>query len=82
MAKSLRSKRERKTRAIKREQIFKPVEDARIMRLSEKITLNKTSLLPMTAKENFVLEKAKGKNRRAKHILPSVYGVSEKESKF
>ena len=36
MAKSLRSKQERKNRAIRREQIYKPVEDAR----TERVTAN------------------------------------------
>ncbi|KAI7870500.1 uncharacterized protein EV154DRAFT_530035 [Mucor mucedo] len=35
MAKSLRSQAKKRTRAIKRETIFKPVEDARLARLAE-----------------------------------------------
>ncbi|CEG70709.1 hypothetical protein RMATCC62417_06554 [Rhizopus microsporus] len=35
MAKSLRSQAKKRTRAIKREKIFKPVEEARLQRLAE-----------------------------------------------
>ncbi|KAI8091284.1 uncharacterized protein B0P05DRAFT_526867 [Gilbertella persicaria] len=35
MAKSLRSATKKRTRAIKREQVFKPVEDARLERLAK-----------------------------------------------
>ncbi|KAI8350127.1 hypothetical protein BD560DRAFT_409875 [Blakeslea trispora] len=35
MAKSLRSAVKKRTRAIKREQVFKPVEDARLQRLAQ-----------------------------------------------
>ena len=50
MAKSLRSKSQRKSRAILRSQVYKPVEDARTTRLSQKLTGGQPILEPVFPK--------------------------------
>jgi hypothetical protein len=66
MGKSIRSKSARKFRAIKRETIFGPVEDARVQRLAERLKKDaegpKTSELEALAKgeEPMQVEKGKG----------------------
>lgn len=66
MAKGLRSKSARKFRAIKRENVFGPVETARVHRLSERLKKDaqgpKTSELEALARGEELMEVEKSKN--------------------
>src|ERR1700727_2875980 len=80
MAKSLRSKKERKNRAIKREQVYQPVEDARIARVVAShgpvdSVLADSTISPQT---NTLVEKRRRNRRRHQSTLPSAYGLSMK----
>jgi len=94
MAKSLRSKSVRKARALKRELVFKPIEDARTQRLAEKLSSSLMLLDPSTSNPSSIMtdstdEHAKtssggpARRRNRRLVKPfSLYGLSAKELKF
>lgn len=84
MAKSIRSKQERKNRAIKREQIYKPVEDARMERVIANLGPVDTVLtnhLSFSQTSTFVGKRRRNR-RNTPSALPSAYGLSKKEVCF
>lgn len=97
MAKSIRSKSGRKNRAIKRENIFKPVADARVQRLAAREALSLTSQdhvmidspsvhpsagLPDTLEGLVGKERRRSKWSRKQKQPFNAYGLSSKELMF
>ena len=91
MAKSLRSKRVRKSKALRRLNIYKPVEDNRAMRLAlaqqvlsdqKPFTMNNSALLGEIEMVDTKITKRPKFKRRQKGQVPNLYGLSRKELKI
>ena len=89
MAKSIRSKSARKTRAIKHAAVFKSVEDSRTNRLSHKLMSLPTSdaILQKLAGGDSVMDLAEQKplvktGRREKAAVFNPYGMGKRELRF
>lgn len=89
MAKSLRSKSVRKAKAVRRQNIYKPIEESRIERLSQiqsslaeaKPVISINSSMSIDIDEKKLGRKSK-KNFRQKGQLPNFYGLSKKDMRF
>lgn len=92
MAKSLRSKGVRKTKAARRENIHKPVENARLHRLAEaQAALGDAKPFPVSTTMEIepaapttisTKNKFKARKMRQKNNIPNLYGLSRKEMRF
>lgn len=70
-------------RALKRESVFKPVEDARMQRIASKLgPVERVDTAGVSVSSADVSAKKHRKNRRVKHQLPNTYGLSAKETRF
>lgn len=97
MAKSARSKSIKKNKAVKRASIFKPVSDARHLRLAARDPVKVVAKMDIDNKEDEEFEDIKAPLNRLKEMSSkgskkkwrrnksqnfSVYGLSARESKF
>jgi hypothetical protein len=89
MAKSIRSKALRKAKAVKRASVFKPVDDARVKRLAEKLHTSMEDLASSSSADAVMLAEdaislaGPTRYRNRKKIAPfSAYGLSSKETRF
>lgn len=85
MAKSSRSKSVRKFKAIKRDAVFKPHDDARLKRLSAKLTSGQSQIVNdaiMASEEATSLTGPPRMRNRKKLPAFSAYGLCAKETKF
>lgn len=90
MAKSVRSKSLRKAKAIKRGAVYKPVDDARLNRLSQKLAgladmmaLDSSATSPVVLASDATSLAGPSRFRNRKKLAPfSAYGLSAKETKF
>lgn len=85
MAKSVRAKSVRKAKALKRAAVFKPVDDARLSRISQKLQTGNSQVAidAVMASEEATSLAGPTKYRNRKKLTPfSAYGLSSKETKF
>jgi hypothetical protein len=85
MAKSSRSKSKRKFMAIKRAAVFKPVDDARLQRISQKLQAGTSQVAndALMLSEEATSLAGPPRMRNRKKLAPfSAYGLCSKESKF
>lgn len=92
MAKSLRSKGVRKFKAVRRENIHKPIEDARLKRLAQAQAAlaepklfsvsNSMEIEPSTPSVISTKNKIKARKLRQKNKIPNLYGLSRKEMRI
>ncbi len=87
MAKSVRSKSLNKAKALRRAAVYKPVDDARLQRLSEKLkslpsrSIQDDDVVMINQEATSLRGPPKFRNRQKKPIF-SAYGISAKEIKF
>ena len=86
MAKSVRSKSQKKNKAAKRESVFKPVENARLHRLANKdlltIASDMTPSVAMQVEAGHGSPESTSKDARNQKRRFNKYGLSAKETRF
>lgn len=90
MAKSIRAKSLRKAKAVLRAAVYKPVDDARLNRISQKLSgvadkmavdASNPSAVVLASSATSLAGPTRFRNRKKKDTF-SAYGLSSKETKF